>query len=1118
MRCQNCSAENPQGAKFCVQCATPFRRLCQKCGSENPPEARFCAQCATSLTGDQIGQPSKVAGPGSSGIRVTLDNPESQALDGERKTVTALFADIQGSTELIRELDPEEARALVDPVLRLMMAAVHRYDGYVAQSTGDGIFALFGAPMAHEDHPQRALHAALAMQQTIREYAAMHVVEGHPAIETRVGVSTGEVVVRTIETGGHTEYTPIGLTAHLAARLQTVALSGSVAVSETIRRLCEGYFSFRGLGPIAIKGIGQPVEVYEVTGVGPLRTHFELAAQRGLTKFVGRERELAELQRALELARSGHGQIVAAVAEAGTGKSRLVYEFKAALSGDCKVLEAYSVSTGQAAAYQPVLELLHSYFGIEASDDPARRREKIAARLAAFDPELNDIAPYLFALLGIQDTPDPLAQLDLLIKRRRTLEALKRIVLRESLNQELVVIFEDLHWIDSQTQALLDLLADSIANARVLLLVNYRPEYRHQWASKSYYTQLGLSPLGRESAEELLAALLGDAVELGPLKRLVADKSGGNPFFIEELVQELFDEGVLLRNGRVRITRPLLQVRIPPTVQGILASRIDRLPADEKGLLQTLAVLGKDIALDLTRLVTAEAEGELSRIFSDLQAGEFIYERPSSGEAASYTFKHALTQDVAYNSLLLERRRVLHERAGNAFEALYPETLDDHLAELAHHYGRSANLRKAVHYLGRAGRQALERTAYAEARGLLSRGLERLHELPDDAQRAREEIGLQTALGWSLWATGGPGAPEREAAVVRARDLCERLGDEAGLIEALTALASLRIYPIELRPARELAEQAIALTERVDDPGLVAGAHFQLGQILYWLGEFAASREHLERALELFGPGPYRNFWEANSARWSAGFSVLASAACGYPDAALKRAREVLSTARRSADVASIAVALHTEAGLNSILGDARKTLERTEEMLALATDHDMPFLRLWGTIFRGFALTAQGQVEEGIAELQRVRQAPAAYPLVSLAVLFMLARCCLLGRRPGEGLEVVTDGLARVRKTGAGLWEPGLYQIKGGLLLLQGASKAAEAEDCFRQAIQIALGQSAKLTELGATMSLAALLDKQGRRDEACAMLAEIHSRFTEGFDTPVLKQAKALLDELSA
>ena len=363
---------------------------------------------------------------------------------------------------------------------------------------------------------------------------------------------------------------------------------------------------------------------------GPLRTHFELSAQRGLTRFVGREREIAELKRALELARSGHGQIIAAVAEAGTGKSRLVYEFKAALPGDCKVLEAYSVSTGKAAAYQPVLELLHKYFGIEASDDAAARRAKITTRLTTLDPALADILRHICLRCWVSRTPPTRSPSWIPhTKRRRTLEALKRIVLRESLNHPLVVIFEDLHWIDTQTQALLDLLADSIANARVLLLVNYRPEYRHQWAGKSYYTQLGLSPLGQESAEELLTALLGDAAELGPLKQLVADKSGGNPFFIEELVQGFFDEGVLTCNGGVRVTRPLGQMRIPPTVQGILASRVDRLPAEEKDVLQTLAVLGKDIALKLAERVTAVPEGELSRICSD-----------SCKPASSYTSSH----------------------------------------------------------------------------------------------------------------------------------------------------------------------------------------------------------------------------------------------------------------------------------------------------------------------------------------------------------------------------------------------------------------------------------------------------------------------------------------------
>jgi predicted ATPase len=394
--------------------------------------------------------------------------------------------------------------------------------------------------------------------------------------------------------------------------MQSAAPAGGIVISENTRHLVEGYFELRELGPTEVKGIEEPINVYEVIGAGALRGHFELAARRGLTKFVGREREVAELKRALELARGGHGQIVAAVAEAGTGKSRLVYEFKALLPGDCKLLEAYSVSHGKASAYLPVLELLYRYFGIKETDDKAARRDKIEKRLSALDPALSDTRPLLYTLMGLHEGPDPLAQMDPQIKRRRILDAIKRIILRESLNQPLVVIFEDLHWIDSETQALLDLLADGIANARVLLLVNYRAEYRHEWSNKSYYAQLRLDALGRESAGAMLATLLGDSGELNPLKRMVVERTEGNPFFIEEMVQGLFDDGALIRNGEVKIVRPLAQLRLPPTVQGILASRIDRLSAEQKDLLQTLAVIGRESLLGLLGKVS-RAEVQLER-------------------------------------------------------------------------------------------------------------------------------------------------------------------------------------------------------------------------------------------------------------------------------------------------------------------------------------------------------------------------------------------------------------------------------------------------------------------------------------------------------------------------
>jgi len=746
MRCAKCGAENPARKRFCGDCGAALVNRCARCGADNPLEKKFCGDCGSALGTDVVpegGKPSAAEATG--GVRIPPERQTSETIDGERKTVTALFADIKDSTEMIRDLDPEEARAIVDPALKLMIDAAHRYDGYVVQSTGDGIFALFGAPVAHEDHPQRALYAAIAMRDALRRSGAELKQQGRSAVEVRIGINTGEVVLRMIHTGGHTEYTPVGHVANLAARMQSVAPAGGIVISEDMRRLVEGYFELRDLGPTEVKGIGEPISVYEVVNIGALRSHFELAARRGLTKFVGREREVAELNRALELARNGHGQIVAAVAEAGTGKSRLGYEFKAMLPGDCKVLEAYSVSHGKASAYLPVLELLYQYFGVEDVDDKAARRAKMEMRLSAPDSALNDTLPLLYTLTGLHEGADPIAQMDPRIKRRRTLDAIKRIILRESLIQPTVVIFEDLHWIDGETQALLDVLADGIANSRILLLVNYRPEYRHEWTNKSYYTQLRLDALGRESAAEMLSTLLGNGVELEPLERMVIERAEGNPFFIEEIVQALFDEGALVRNGTVKVARPLSQLRLPSTVQGILAARIDRLPAEQKELLQTLAVIGRESLLGLLGKVVAQTEAQLQRMLGDLQAGEFIYEQPTTSDI-EYVFKHALTQEVAYNSLLIERRKLLHERIGDEIESLYASSLDDHLAELAHHYSHSDNGNKAVEYLGRAGQQAMQRLAYIDAIGSLNAATDLLQRLPDSPERIQREL----LPSWSL--------------------------------------------------------------------------------------------------------------------------------------------------------------------------------------------------------------------------------------------------------------------------------------------------------------------------------------------------------------------------------
>ncbi|MBV8358456.1 MAG: AAA family ATPase [Deltaproteobacteria bacterium] len=694
MRCSKCGSGNPAGKKFCGDCGAPLANRCSQCGAENLPGKRFCGDCGAALTPRDAAEStpdssrSKLKSPITVEQHVTDFSPSTSTIDGERKTVTALFADIKGSTELMEGIDPEEARTIVDPALKLMIEAVRHYGGYIVQSTGDGIFALFGAPVAHEDHPQRALYAALRLQEAIRRYSSKLVADGGTPLEARVGINTGEVVVRTLATtDGRTEYTPIGHTTNLASRMQAIASTGSIALTEHTRRLVEGYFQLKSRGPTRIKGLAEPINVYEVTGLGPLRTRLQRAAARGLTKFVGRQREMEALKHAAEQAQAGHGQIVAVMADPGVGKSRLFYEFKATEGGAETVgpafqpvndslqrlspmaggdacptkwmmLEACSVSHGKASAYLPVLELLSAYFEIRRDDDDRKRRERILGKVLGLDRSLEDALPYLYSLYGIAESGDSLAQMEPQLRRRRTLEAIKRVILRESLNQPLMLIFEDLHWIDSETQALVNLLVDAIANARILLLVNYRPGYRHEWGSRTHYTQLRLDPLGHESAEEMLDALLptpmapsdilalsrsvagegtGEGTDLTALKRLIIERTDGTPFFMEEMVQSLFEEGVLQRNGSVTLAKPISAIKVPASVQAVLASRIDRLAPAEKELLQTLAVLGREFAPTLVQRVTFKASDELEQMLSHLQLGEFINEQPAVGDSNTHS-------------------------------------------------------------------------------------------------------------------------------------------------------------------------------------------------------------------------------------------------------------------------------------------------------------------------------------------------------------------------------------------------------------------------------------------------------------------------------------------------
>ncbi len=720
MSCPQCGQLNPPAARFCNHCGSRLEIICQGCSHPNTPGSRFCNECGATLGEGIPAGPRRGVAPAAytpAHIAARILNSR-EALEGERKLVTVLLADLKGSMELLADRDPEEGRRILDPVLQLMMDAVHHYEGTVNQVMGDGVMALFGAPLAHEDHALRACYAALRMQERAGRYGdEVQRTDGVP-IQIRVGLNSGEVVVRSIGSDLHMDYTAVGQTTHLAARMEQMARPGSVLLTADTLQLVEGYVRVRSLGPVPIKGLGHPVEVFELLGPTAARTRLQAAAARGLTRFVGRDAELDQLRGALARAGGGQGQVVALVGEAGVGKSRLVWELAHSHRTDgWVVLESSSVSYGKATTWAPVIDLLRTYFGLESHDDARRAREKLTGRLLTLDAQLRPVLPALHGLLDVPIDDSSWQRLPPERQRQQVVDGVKRVLLRESQVQPLLLVVEDLHWVDTDTQMLLDSLVESLPSHRVLLLVNYRPEYQHGWVGKSYYTQIRLDPLPPASVETLLGTLLGPDAGVRPLLSLLTERAQGNPFFLEESVRALVETAVLTgERGAYQLAKPVDVVQVPATVRGILEARIDRLTPGDKALLQAASVIGKDVPLAVLQAVADLASDDLASGLGRLQAAEFLQEARLFPEV-EYTFKHSLTHEVAYGSLLHERRRSLHARTVEAIERLYSHTLAEHRHRLVHHAFRGEIWSKALAHL-RDLNEIPSDTAIGEAMGV----------------------------------------------------------------------------------------------------------------------------------------------------------------------------------------------------------------------------------------------------------------------------------------------------------------------------------------------------------------------------------------------------------------
>ncbi len=846
--CPRCHHENPAHAKFCLECGARLAIACADCGTELPAGAKFCLECGRAAAPSQIANPAAYT-PKHLAEKILQSRG---ALEGERKQVTVLFADVKGSMELSAELDPEAWHRIMDRFFAILSDGIHRFEGTINQYTGDGVMALFGAPIAHEDHAQRACYTALTVGAELRRYAGELRLSEGVNFSVRMGINSGEVVVGKIGNDLRMDYTAQGHTVGLAARMEQIAAPDRVCLTPATAELVDGFFELRDLGEARIKGVQEPIHVYELQGVGRLHTRLDVSKARGLSTFVGRERESALLDDALERALEGNGQFVGIVGEAGLGKSRLCYEFaERCRARGLVVREAHALSHGKMIPFLPVLELVRGYFGITEHDRDEDARRKIAGAMVLADRELEDKIPLIFDFLGVAD-PEHASPRAGVEGRPRDLFRIIRTVLRGRNRQEpAVFLFEDLHWFDAGSEAFLAEFADALAGTRMLVLSTFRPEFHAAWMQKTVYRQVPLLPLGPGAIRELLTDLLGHDPSLGNLAEMIQAGGVGNPFFSEEVVQSLAESGALVgRRGSYRLVHAVESLTIPSTVQAVLAARIDRLLDRQKQVLQTAAVIGRRFVEPVLAAVLELPESELASLLRFLEGSEFIYEESLYPEA-EFSFKHPLTQEVAYRSQLTKRRGTLHRAVARAIAARYPDKLDEQAALLAHHWEQSGEPLEAARWHARAA----DWTGWRDISGAL-RHWQRVRTLLNGAPPSAESmsLGLASRL-WTVVLGGRLGLSEAEidALVAEGVSLAEQTGNLVMHSRLLLTQGTARVFAGKLDEglARHVAGRDLA--ERSGDPRLRVIARNCLAYGHRVGGQLTNGLRFVEEALELTG-------------------------------------------------------------------------------------------------------------------------------------------------------------------------------------------------------------------------------------------------------------------------
>ena len=1040
-----------------------------------------------------------------------------QAAREERRQLTVLFCDLVGSTALASRLGPEDFREVVRAYQASCSQVVQRFEGHVAQYLGDGLLVYHGYPQAHEDDAQRAVRAGLGIVEAIGALNTTLEARYAVRIAVRIGIHTGPVIVGEMGEGAHREQLALGEAPNIAAKIQALTAADTVAISEVTYRLTEGYFVCEDLGDRAFQAGVPPLRLHRVLNESEARSRWEIALTVGLQPMVDREQELKLLERCWERSRDGLGQVVLLRGEAGIGKSRLVEAMRDHAGREAYTLLGFRCSPyAMHSAFHPVIEAMQRSLEWRRDDTPADRLAKLERMLDVAQLPLPEVVPLFAALLTLPmpDTRYPRRRLAPAELKQQTVEALVTWLLAETEQRPVFAVWEDLHWADPSTLELLDLLIAQAPAVRALTLLTARLEFQSRWPSSSALTHITLSRLGQPHVEEMTAHLTkGKSLPPEVLRQVVA-KTDGVPLFVEELLKMILESRLLREtaDGYV-LVGPLPPLAIPATLRDSLMARLDRL-SSAREVAQVCAVLGREFSYELIHAVAQMDDATLQGALRQLTAAELIHQR-GRPPRARYVFKHALIQEIAYESLLESTQQQHHQRIAQVLAERFSDVVESQPELLAYHYTAAGLTEQAIPFWRRAGERAAARSGNAEAIGHLGKGLQLLATLPETPERMQQELELQLALGSPMMIVKSQAAPEVEPVYRRAHELAERLGDRARGFAALMGLARFAISAGRLGAAREVAEQALALADQLDDPVLRWQSHLTLGSTGFYVGHLESARSHLEQGLALHRPDEsrFQTFITAGHPQ-VLGLSQLANTLwlLGYPDQALQRNVEALAVTRRSPHPYTLARALYYAGLLYRRRREPAAAQECAEKVIALSREHGFTRWLGRGFVILGWALVEQGAAEEGLTKLRRgIDVCHSVADEVGIPGL--LAALAEGYARIGDalaGLPVVTEALTVAGRTREASWDAELVRLRGEMLL----PKLEEAEPCFDQALVIARGQRARSLELRAALSMSRLRALQGRPADGRRQLTDAYRWFTEGFDTGDLQDAKAVLD----